>query len=375
MKKFNLMQIVPSLESGGVEQGTIDLANYLGDVGINSYIVSNGGKMLLLLNNRRVTHFKLPVHSKNFLMMPIVANKLNKIIKQNNIDIVHVRSRAPGWILKFIFNKNFKTVSTFHNIYGGKNFMKKFYNKSLSSTDHIVAISEYVKLNIIKKYKINHKKIKVINRGIDTNFFNTGIDDEDYFIKFLSKYQIDNNKKIILFPGRLTNWKGQLEFLKVVEFYKNKKVVFYFIGDNKNISYTSRLIKEINYKNLNNICRVFGHFSNIDLKIMYHCADLVISAPTQPEGFGRIISESLSMKKMILVYDYGGVKDQLKDLDDIFKIEPLNQTEMKKRIDIILNLSKEEIIKFGLLSREHVINNFSKQRMLDSYLNFYNEIL
>ena len=127
MKNFNLLQIVPSLESGGVEQGTIDVANFLGERDLGSFIVSNGGNMLTLLNKNKTKHIKLPVHSKNILAMPFIAKKLNKIIMDNNINIVHVRSRAPAWFLKFIRKKKFKTVSTFHNIYGSNNFIKKTY--------------------------------------------------------------------------------------------------------------------------------------------------------------------------------------------------------------------------------------------------------
>ena len=132
MKNFNLLQILPSLDSGGVEQGTIDLANFLGEKNVESFIISSGGKMINLLNKRKVKHFSMSVHSKNFLTMPFVAKKIDKIIQEKNIDIVHVRSRAPAWLLKFIKKKSFKTVSTFHNVYSSENFFKKEYNKALS---------------------------------------------------------------------------------------------------------------------------------------------------------------------------------------------------------------------------------------------------
>ena len=109
MKNFNLLQIVPSLESGGVEQGTIDVANFLGEKDLGSFIVSNGGNMLTLLNSKKTKHIKLPVHSKNILAMPFIARKLNQTIKDNKINIVHVRSRAPAWFLQFIQDKKFKT--------------------------------------------------------------------------------------------------------------------------------------------------------------------------------------------------------------------------------------------------------------------------
>ena len=203
MKNFNLLQIVPSLESGGVEQGTIDVANFLGERDLGSFIASNGGKMLTLLNNKKTKHIKLPVHSKNILAMPFIAKKLNKIIMDNNINIVHVRSRAPAWLLKFIRKKKFKTVSTFHNIYGFNNFFKKTYNKALSKVDHIVAISEFVRSKIIDTYKINKNKITVINRGVDTKFLDPENIDVSKFANFLSEFNITSEKKNNFIPRKI----------------------------------------------------------------------------------------------------------------------------------------------------------------------------
>ena len=217
MTKFNLLQIIPSLNSGGVEQGTLDLANYLSESNTKNLIISNGGSMLSYLNKKNVYHYKLPVHSKNFFKMPFVAKKINEIIAQNNINILHVRSRAPSWILPYINKKKLVTVSTFHNVYGHQNIFKRIYNKGLSNTKFIVAISEYVKEEIINYYNIDPKKITVINRGIDTNFYDAKINNENQFINFINKYNIPSDKKIILYPGRLTNWKGQIEFLNIIE--------------------------------------------------------------------------------------------------------------------------------------------------------------
>lgn len=374
MKTFNLMQILPSLQSGGVEQGTIDVANFLASLEIKNHITSNGGQMLTYLNKKYIEHNSLPVHSKNFFKAPFTANKINHIINTKDINILHFRSRAPAWLLPYINKQNIKTISTFHNIYGNQNFIKKIYNKQLSKVDKIVAISNYVKEEIINIYKIKSDKITVINRGIDTNFLNSVIDNENFFIKFLAEKNINTNKKIVLFPGRLTSWKGQLEFLKIIEFFKADSIIFYFAGDNKNRSYEKKLIKEIEIKNLNNNCMILGHLKKDELKMMYQCADIIISAPLRPEGFGRVVSEALSMKKIILAYNFGGAKDQLKDLDDLYRVKPLDHDEMKFKISTVLKLESSKVFSMGVISRKHVIKRFSKDGMLKSYLNFYQEL-
>ena len=375
MKKFNLIQIIPSLNSGGAEQGTIDVANYLAELKNQNFIISSGGKMLQNLKEDFIQHYKLSVDSKNFFKMPFVAKKINKILIENNINILHLRSRAPAWLLPYINKKKLKTVSTFHNIYGHQNFIKKMYNKQLANVNRIVAISEYVKKEIINIYKINPNKIFVINRGTDTNFFDSNkinVNDINLFVK---NNQIDLQKKIILYPGRLTEWKGQIEFLNVVESFKNEPVIFYFVGDNKNYSFHKKFIQKIKQKKLEHKCCLLGHLNKNQLKLMYHCSDIVISAPLRPEGFGRVISESLSMKKIILAYDYGGVQNQLKDLDTIYKITPFNIQEMKDKINLVLNFQEEEIINIGEIARKHIIQFFSKESMVSSYKHMYEDLI
>ena len=374
MKIFNLMQIVPSLQSGGVEQGTVDLSNYLASLKIRNFIISNGGNLLSYLNKKYVEHSILPVHSKNFFKMPFTAKKVNNLLKKSEINILHLRSRAPAWMIPYLAKDNIKIVSTFHNIYGHENIIKKIYNKKLSKVDKIVAISSYVKNEITNLYKINPDKIKVINRGIDINFFDKDNINQEFFINFLKKANISPDNKIILFPGRLTKWKGQIEFLNIVSALKDKKIIFYFIGDDKNTSYKNKFINEINKKNLNNICRVLGNLNAEELKIMYKCSDIVISAPLKPEGFGRIISESLAMKKIILAYNYGGAKDQIDKLDDLYKINPGQLNEIKNKIVKVLEMDQITINNLGNIAREHVSKNFSKNLMLESYYNFYQEL-
>ena len=375
MKKFNLLQIVPSLNSGGVEQGTIDVANSQAERKNLNFIISNGGKMTPYINKAFVQHINLPVHSKNFLKIPFLAKKINIIVNKKKIDILHLRSRGPAWLLPFIDQTKIKTVSTFHNVYGHQNFIKKIYNKQLSKVDKIVAISEYVKSEIVKIYTINPNKITTINRGTDVEFFNPQEVSVKKLTDFYTKKKINLEKKIILYPGRLTEWKGQIEFLKLIEFYKNQPVIFYFVGDNKNLSFYSKFIKKINDKNINEQCRVLGHLNREELKMMYQCSDIIISAPLKPEGFGRIASESLSMKKIFLGYNFGGIKNQIEQLDSVYKVKPFDLIEMKNKINLVLNLEEDEIINMGNIARKHIIRSFSKDNMLNLYNNFYEKVI
>ena len=370
MSSFKVVQVIPALESGGVERGTIDVANYLAELKIHNSIISNGGLLENELNQEFIDHFKLPVHSKNPLVYFNLAKKIQEYIRIKKINLVHVRSRAPAWIVNMMNKKNYKSIATFHNIYSGDMFLKKMYNKGLAKMDYIISISEFVKDEIIKKYKINPQKISTIYRGVDTDYFIDQVSEKD-LQNFLIKFNINREKKIILYPARLTAWKGQIDILNVARKIAKDNLIIYFVGDAKNISFYNLLQKKISDTNLENICKILGNLTTNELKIMYFISDLILSTPNKPEGFGRIISEALSMKKMILAFNYGGVKDQLNRLDSIYKAEPLNYDILDQKINTILSLSKEEKNNLSKKGREHVVKFFSKKEMVYNYKNFY----
>ena len=373
MSSFNLVQIVPTLESGGVERGTVDVANYLSSKNLSNHIISSGGNLLNEINKEFTSHCLLPVNSKNFLRYPIIAYAIANYIKENKINILHVRSRVPAWIISLISKQNIQTVSTFHNIYGGDSYIKKIYNKQMSNVNHVIAISNYVKSSIIKKYNLEPEKITVINRGVDTNFFNDDVQDKAKQ-DFLKKFNIKPNLKIILYPGRITEWKGQLNFINFVKNLDIKDFVVLFVGSTINSSHTNLLKKTINEKNLDDKCKVIGSLNYNQVKVAYSVADLVVSLPNRSEGFGRTISEALSMKKMILAKYVGGAYDQLKQLDDIFKIDEKGLNDLNQRIKQNLEISKENKKNILVNARQHIIDNFSLQNMVVNYYKFYEQI-
>ena len=371
MKNFKLVQVVPSMESGGVEKGTIDLSNYLAEKNLTNFIASSGGQLLDNIQNKNIKHIKLPINSKNFFIYPFLANNLQKKINKFKINIIHFRSRAPAWLLPFLSKNNIFTVSTFHNVYGNQNFLKLYYNKQLANVDSIVAISEYVKNEIIKQYSLEEKKIAVINRGCDTEFFNCKKVNDNEIEKFINNYNIPLNKQIILFPGRITEWKGQIEFLEVVKHFKNNDFLFIFAGDCKNYSVKNKLLNKIKENSLESLCLLFDSMNYKELRILYYLSKIVISAPLKPEGFGRIVSESLAMKKVILAYNYGGVKDQLNSLNNLYKVKPLDKKELIQKINISSQINEEKYENISNESRSHVIKFFSKDQMLSKYLDLY----
>ena len=373
MSSFNLVQIVPSLNSGGVERGTVDVANFLAKKNIKNFIITSGGKMIKELDDNLVHVHQLPVSSKNFFSYPSIGSKINKFIQANNINLVHVRSRGPAWMVNLMSKNNIKTISTFHNVYGGNSFIKKMYNKGLSKMDYLIAISEYVKETVIQKYNITNKNISVINRGIDTEYFNQPINNT-YKEDFINRHQIDKSKKIILFPARLTRWKGQLEFVDVIRKITTESILVLFAGDTKNDSYTKQLREKINKSNLKDTCKILGSVSQEDMRLLFDISDLSVSLPLRAEGFGRTISESLYSGTPVIAFNYGGAKNQLENLSNFFKSIPQDYVSLPNKIDLLLNLSGDQKIKILQNVKTVIENNFSKENMVNQYLEFYESV-
>ena len=373
MSSFNLVQIIPSLESGGVERGAVDTANFLSEKKIKNFIITSGGKMIKELDDTFTHVHQLPVASKNFFIYPFIARKINQFIKANNINIVHVRSRGPAWMINFMSKNNIKTISTFHNVYGGSSYLKKMYNKGLSKMDYLVAISEYVKETIVKKYNIEGNNILVINRGIDTEYLNKPLDTKKKD-EILNTHQINTAKKIILFPARVTSWKGQLEFIDVLKKINIQNILVLFAGDTKNESYT-RLVKDkIIQAGLTGVCKILGSINNDEMQTLYQIADLSVSFPLRAEGFGRTISESLYSNTPVLAFNYGGVKNQLENLSDLFKVKPHDYQTLPLRIEMLLNITDDQKKKVLQDAQSVIKKKFSKKNMVNQYMKLYESV-
>ena len=225
--KIKILQVIPRLGYGGAETGCYDLAHYLSENGCSSFIVTSGGELIKYIDKKKVKLIRLPVQSKNPILMLLNSLILIIIILFFNISIVHARSRAPAWSC-FLATKltRRKFVTTFHGTYNFSNFLKKYYNSVMLKSDLIIAGSNFIFSHINENYSNNldlRKKFLVIFRGINTEFFNQNKIIQSDEKKLLSQWNINKDKPLILLPGRLTSWKGQEMFIEAL-YYLNKEI-------------------------------------------------------------------------------------------------------------------------------------------------------
>ena len=300
---LKVLQVIPKLGYGGAETGCFDIAHFLPENNCGSYIVTSGGDLLKFINKDKVKVIKLPVQSKNPIIIFFNFLALIGIILFNKISIVHARSRAPAWSCLFAAKlTGRKFVTTFHGTYNFKSKLKKFYNSVMVRSDLIIAGSNFIFSHIkqnYSKYLDTKKKLLVIFRGINVDYFDpsTKLDIDEK--KLLKKWQIEKDKKIILLPGRLTGWKGQEVFIEAINLVNIELgyEAFYAVilgSDQGRDLYKKKLIRITEQHRLNNQVKFIDHCN--DMALAYKVSDIVISASIEPEAFGRVAVEAQSME-------------------------------------------------------------------------------
>ena len=379
---LKVLQVIPKLGYGGAETGCYDIAHYLPENNCGSFIATSGGELLKFIDKKKVKIIKLPVHSKNPLIMFVNFLALIGVILINNITIVHARSRAPAWACFFAAKiTGRKFVTTFHGTYNFSSKIKKFYNSVMVRSDLIIAGSNFIFSHIKEnytKYLDAKKKLLVIFRGINVDYFDptTKLDNDEK--KLLKEWQIEKDKKIILLPGRLTGWKGQEVFIEAVNLVNIElgyEAFFAVIlgSDQGRDLYKKKLIRLTEQHRLVNQVKFIDHCK--DMALAYKVSDVVVSASIEPEAFGRVAVEAQSMERPIIASNIGGSNETVIDEKTGFLFESNNAKSLSKKILKILSMDEASLQSIGKDGRKNIIQKFNVEKMCFSTYSEYKRIL
>ena len=380
--ELKVLQVIPKLGYGGAETGCYDLAHYLHENNCTSFIATSGGDLIKFIDKKKVKLFRLPVHSKNPLIIIFNTFALVFIILVNGISIVHARSRAPAWscfLATKITRKKF--VTTFHGTYNFNNSIKKFYNSIMVRSNLIIAGSNFIFSHINKnysKYLGAKKKLLVIFRGINVDYFDPSTTTETQEKQLLIDWQIDKSKKIILLPGRLTSWKGQESFIEALSLVNKELGYDSFYGvilgsDQGRNVYKKKIIRLVEQHRLTNQLKLIEHCKN--MPVAYKISDLIVSASIEPESFGRVAVEAQSMKKPILASDIGGSNETVENGKTGFLFEAGNPVSLSNKILEILKLDESTLKSMGNEGRKNIIKKFNVEKMCFSTYSEYKKLL
>ncbi len=370
-----IMQIIPSLGAGGAEQGCIDIAGEIVRAGGKSIVVSNGGYRVNELERIGATHINLPVDSKNPLVMWQNIGRLRKIIRQHGVNIVHARSRAPAWSAwRSCQNTQAHFITTCHAPYNISGEAKRLYNGSIANGERIIAISEYVADYLRQNYKVDPDRIRVIHRGIPMDRFHPACVTPDRMITLAKKWRIPDSANIVMLPGRITRWKGHLVLIEAMAKIKRDDLFCVIIGsDQGRTEYREELEQSVRNLDLDTKIRIVDQCH--DMPAAYMLSTVVVSASTDPEGFGRIPVEAQAMGRPIIATDHGGAQETIVRGHTGWLIPPGDPDSLAEAIDEALSLSENQRAVLAARAMDHVANNFTKAIMAEKTLNVYAELL
>lgn len=374
--KRSIVQVLPALNQGGVERGTIEIAEALQKVGIRNYVVSSGGKMVEELKRIGVEHITLPVKTKNPFKMWLNSYRLAKIFKEKEVGLVHVRSRAPAWSVKWACHRmRIPFIATFHGLYGMKpESLKKPYNRVMTQGKLVIAVSSFIHQHLMKEYNIADQHIRLIPRGADINKFDMGKVTKAQLEDFVKEYGIPTDKPIITLAGRLSRIKGHSVVLDAIKQMKNQNVTVLFVGGNPKGDYEQELKEKIAGLPKETTLKMFA-VSGDKMPLVYALTDIYVQPTLVPESFGRSIAEAQAMGRIVIAANHGGACELIVNGRTGFLTPVGDSQKMAAMLDTVLALSDEEKNEIGQKATESVRTNFSIQKMCDRTVAVYKEIL
>ena len=361
---MRIVQVIPELNEGGVERGVVELNREFVKKGIESFVISAGGKLENRIDFDGGNHVKFDVCSKNIFTAFSRVNTLKKILKEINPDIIHVRSRVPAWLVYFA-NKSLKikVVSTVH----GFNSVG-FYSSIMQKSDAVICVSDSIKEYIQKYYQTSKNKISVIPRGIDLELFNPKNIDNSFIEDFKKEFNL-KNKFVVSSVGRVTQLKDYETFIKAILLVKIEipNIVGLIVGGVRGdkedyLNSLKSLIKELSLEE-----NIIFTGSQSKIEQIYALSDVLISSSKKPESFGRAVAEAICMNKPVIATNHGGVKDIIIENVNGFFFEVGDYKELAK------NILESRILSFD--GYGYISSNFSLENMVGKTVEVYKGII
>ena len=371
-----ILQVLPSLETGGVERTTVDIAAALVEAGAKAIVVSSGGQMVREIERAGGQHITLPVQTKSPLGIRQNIRRLSDVIQEHGVDIVHARSRAPAWSALSAARQNrCHFVTTFHGIYAHGNPIKRRYNAIMLRGDRVIANSAFTAEHIRSVYKgFDASRLRVIPRGVDLEKFDPERVSAERVIHLSTTWRIPDGMPVIMLPGRLTDWKGHKDLIEALTKMKRGPARCLIVGaDQGRTKYRDELEALVRARGLEAVVHFVGECR--DMPAAYKLADVVVSASTKPEAFGRVAAEAQAMGRPVVATNHGGARETVLDRRTGWLVPVRDTDAMARAIDAAVGLTTADREQVAKLSIAHVRKNFSKDLMCRKTLQVYNELL
>lgn len=370
-----LLQLLPSLQSGGVERGTIDVTKAAVKAGFKVVVASAGGYMSHQVVSAGGVHVSMPLTKRNPIAIFRNAKRIKKLIQEYQVDIVHARSRGPAWSGYFAAKKmGVPFITTMHGNHSTSFPFKKSYNKIMTKGQRVIAISEFIREHMVETYHTDPAKITVIPRGVDIEQFDAKKVTERRIVQMIDRLRLPEDKSIVLLPGRITRWKGQDVLLQALKHLNKKDIFCVMLGDDeKHPGYREELRRIILKEGLAPYVAIIGNVN--DMPAAYRLANVVLSTSVRPEAFGRVPAEAGAMERVVIAPNHGGAQEIIEDGKTGWLVEPSNPKALAEAIERALALSDDERDEMGKKAKARVRKKFTVQKMCESTIELYHQIL
>ena len=372
-----IVQIVPQMNRGGVERGTVEIAEAISARGWKAVVICNGGRMENQLRRAGAEVYTLPVDTKNPMKWPAVRRRLKAVLLSVGADIVHVRSRAPAWIaLPLTRAMGIHSISTIHSKFVPQNFVKRIYNQKMLTADGIIAISDYVKSVITSHYSeaVSEKAIQVIHRGVDLDVFDPAKVSQHRIVRLSETLNLPDDGPVVMLPARATEWKGHAPLIEAVARLEAKDVTLLLLGAGDGHSRFIERLRALAIKTgLDGRLRIASGTDDMPAALML--ADVVAMPSTIPEPFGRVALEAQAMGRPVVAFKHGGAIESIQEGETGWLAEPNNVEDLARCLQLALKLGPRQRTIWAKRARVHVESAFSTQQMCEKTLEIYADFL
>lgn len=373
-RKITVVQMLPELESGGVESVTLEMAAFLAEQGYRSLVISAGGALVERLENEGSQHFKWKYVGEKSPRCLMHIIPLRNLLVSEQVNILHLRSRLPAWVGYMAWqslpqSKRPCLVTTFHGFYS-----VNAYSKIMTKGIKVIAISKVIAEHIKAKYQIGDDRIVVIPEGIDENRFSPGAVSQARKDRLRQSWRLDSGDgPTIMLPGRITRLKGHDIFIKALIKVKHLQWNAVCVGAwDSQSAYYNELVELVRHAGLGHRILFTGHCT--DMPAAYALCDIVVSASKKPESFGRTSVEAQAMGKMVIATAHGGSLETVQHNITGMLVEPGQIHRLAIAIEDALGRIPLDMHAIQM-ARSWVIENFALNRMCTETLALYHRLL
>ena len=369
-----VLQVLPALERGGVERGTVEIAAAIAAAGGTALVGSAGGRMAAEVERAGGRNIILPLASRSPLAIWRNAARLAAVIQAERVDIVHARSRAPAWSAWLAARRTgTHFVTTYHAPYGERPRIKRAYNAVMARGEVVIAISHYVAGLVAARHGVDPARIRVIPRGVDPALFDPAAIAAHRRAALAAAWGIDGGRPVVMLPGRLTRWKGQEQAIAALARMHHREAVLVLAGDQGRCRYAEELVALAARLGIGDRVRIVGHAN--DMPAALSLAAIVVSAYTEPEGFGRVVIEAQAMARPVIATRHGGAAETITHEKTGWLVPPGDVAALAAALDAVLDLPPEARAGIGEAARASVMAHYTVAAMQQATLAVYRDLL